>query len=111
MVVNVNQLNMGDDENRSKLFDEIKNFSQRKLKQVQTKVTTGSGEHVTEKRDAKGVKAIKSEGIQGPGYVVDTKPDLQVGMIIPGLFIGKCFCQSFFFEKTLGLSNLFIFWG
>lgn len=93
----MNHCNMGDDENRSKLFDEIKNFSQRKLKQVQTKVTTGSGEHVTEKRDAKGVKAIKSDGVKGPGYVVDTKPDLQVGMIIPGLFIGK---------SSVGLSNL-----
>ncbi len=86
----MNHHNMGDDENRSRLFDEIKNFSQRKLKQVQTKVTTGSGEHVTEKRSPKGVDAIKNEGVKGPGYVVDTKPDLQVGMIIPGLFIGKC---------------------
>lgn len=105
MVVNVNHYNMGDDENRSKLFDEIKNFSQRKLKQVQTKVTTGSGEHVTEKRSPKGLATIKNEGVKGPGYVVDTKPDLQVGMIIPGLFIGKCAlqCSSHFSPRHLSV--------
>lgn len=80
---------MGEDENRSKLFDEIRKFSQRKLRKVETKVTTGSGEQVTEKRSAKGLTQIKSDGINGPGYVLDHKPDLQVGMIIPGLYIGK----------------------
>jgi hypothetical protein len=59
------------------------------LKKVETKVTTGSGELVTEKRGAKGVQTVKTEGIQGTGYVVDNKPDLQVGMIMPGLFICK----------------------
>ncbi len=78
-----------DQEDRSGLFDEIRGFSQRKLKKVETKVTTGSGELVTEKRGAKGVQTVKTEGIQGTGYVVDNKPDLQVGMIIPGLFICK----------------------
>lgn len=89
MVVNANYSNMGDDENRNKLFDEIKKFSQRKLKAVETKVITGSGEVVTEKRVPKGLKTIRNDGVQGPGYVPDYKPDLQVGMIIPGLFIGK----------------------
>lgn len=80
---------MEEDIKRNKLFDEIRGFSQRKLKKVQTKVTTGSGEQLTEARSAKGLLTIKSDGIQGPGHVVDTKPDLQVGMIMPGLFIGK----------------------
>lgn len=78
---------MADDENRSRLFDEIRNFSQRKLKKVETKVVTGSGEQLTEKRSPKGLQQVKSHGITSPGYVADYKPDLQVGMIIPGLFI------------------------
>lgn len=80
---------MADEVDRSGLFNEIRAFSQRKLKKVDTKVTTGSGEVLKEKRTPKGVQTIKSEGIQGSGYVVDHKPDLQVGMIIPGLFICK----------------------
>jgi hypothetical protein len=80
---------MDQEVDRSGLFDAIRGFSQRKLKKVETKVTTGSGELVTEKRGAKGVQTVKTEGIQGTGYVVDNKPDLQVGMIIPGLFICK----------------------
>lgn len=97
MVINTNTSTMGDDENRSKLFNEIKNFSQRKLRKVETKVTTGSGEQVTEKRGNKGLLTVKTGPANGPGYVVDHKPDLQVGMIIPGLFIGKfilCFVIS-----------------
>lgn len=78
---------MGDD--RSKVFDEIRNFSHRKLKPTKTKVTTPSGEHVVEKRTGKGLQATKGDGPKGPGYVVDTKPDLQVGLIIPGLLIGE----------------------
>nr|XP_046911992.1 uncharacterized protein LOC124492999 isoform X1 [Dermatophagoides farinae]XP_046912000.1 uncharacterized protein LOC124492999 isoform X1 [Dermatophagoides farinae]XP_046912008.1 uncharacterized protein LOC124492999 isoform X1 [Dermatophagoides farinae] len=77
------------EEDRNKLFDEIRNFSQRKLKKVETKVTTGSGEQLTEKRSPKGLQQIKSDGINSVGYVVDNKPDLQVGMIIPGLLISS----------------------
>ncbi|XP_054166274.1 uncharacterized protein DDB_G0280205-like [Oppia nitens] len=80
---------MADETDRSGLFNEIRQFSQRKLKKVETKVTTGSGEVSTEKRVAKGIQTIKSEPTKGPGYVVDTKPDLQVGLIIPGLLIGS----------------------
>lgn len=76
-------------EDRSGLFSELKGFSQRKLKKVETKVVTGSGEQLVEKRGAKGLQTIKSEGVTGPGYVVDKKPDLQVGFISPGLLIGK----------------------
>lgn len=78
---------MADD--RGALFDEIRKFGQRKLKKVDVKVTTPSGESVTERRCPKGIVATKVDGIPGTGYVVDTKPDLQVGMIIPGLFIGR----------------------
>ncbi|CAG2109223.1 unnamed protein product, partial [Medioppia subpectinata] len=78
---------MGEDGNRNAVFDEIRKFSQRKLKKVETKVTSGSGEVITEKRGAKGVQTIKHEGLIGSGYVIDNKPDLQVGLIIPGLMI------------------------
>lgn len=78
-----------EDITRNALFAQIRDFSQRKLRKVETKVVTGSGEHLTEARTAKGIKVESHDGIKGPGYVVDTKPDLQVGMIIPGLLICK----------------------
>lgn len=81
-------------EDRSELFDELKGFSQRKLKKTETKVATPSGEHLVEKRGAKGVQVIKSDGIKGPGYVEDKKPDLAVGIIIPGLLIGESYLIS-----------------
>ena len=83
--------NMGDD--RNALFDEIRNFRQKGLKPVEIKVVNGSGEQITEKRGAKGLQVCNNLGVKGPGYVVDTKPDLQVGMIIPGLMIGL-FCSG-----------------
>lgn len=70
------------------LLNEIRSFSHRKLRPVEIKVTTGSGQHVTESRNAKGILANPT-GTSGPGFVVDTKPDLQVGLIVPGLMIGK----------------------
>lgn len=78
-------------EDRSELFSEVRSFSQRKLKKVETKVVTGSGEQLVEKRGAKGVQTVRCEPLTGcTPFVVDTKPDLQIGMIIPGLMIGKC---------------------
>lgn len=70
------------------LLNEIRGFSHRNLRPVKTKVTTGSGQHVTESRNAKGIQSNPT-GTSGPGFVVDTKPDLQVGLIVPGLMIGK----------------------
>ena len=78
---------MGDD--RSALFEQIKKFRQKGLKPVEIKVLDGSGQQITEKRGAKGLQTVSNDGIKGPGYVVDNKPDLQVGMIDPGLFIGQ----------------------
>lgn len=73
------------EEERSALFDQVRGFSQGKLKKVETKVLTGTGEQLVEERNALGVK-VKS-GVDSSNE--KTKPDLQVGLIVPGLLIGS----------------------
>ena len=76
-------------EDRSGLFGEINGFSQRKLKKVETKVVTGTGETLTEKRNAKGVASANANQQKSNGNQPARKLDLQVGLIVPGLLIGK----------------------
>lgn len=71
---------MADD--RNALFSEVKGFSQRKLNKVETKVVTSSGDVLVEKRGPKGLQ-VKEAGNEAE------KLDLQVGLIIPNLLIGK----------------------
>lgn len=68
-------------EDHSRLFNEINGFSQRKLKKVETKTTSASGDNVVEKRGAKGLTAAVQSAAE--------KSDLQVGLIVPGLMIGE----------------------
>lgn len=78
-------------EDRSALFNQLKEFSQRKLKKVETKVVTGLGEQLVEKRGAKGLQVLK--GGDGGGGDSTQEParklDLQVGFVLPGLLIGE----------------------
>lgn len=78
-------------EDRSALFNQLKNFSQRKLKKVETKVVTASGEQLVEKRGAKGLQVLTggADGAKGDEVEPPRKLDLQVGLIIPGFLIGK----------------------
>ena len=77
-------------EDRSGLFSEIGQFSQRKLKKVQTKVVTGTGETLTEKRGAKGLQATNAvPEKESVDSTTNRKKDLQVGLVIPGLMIGE----------------------
>lgn len=83
------------EEDRSGLFSEISGFSQRKLKKVQTKVVTGTGEKLVEKRGAKGLQSTSADSASttsntSNGQVPARKVDLQVGLVVPGLMIGKC---------------------
>ncbi|RWS28052.1 dual specificity phosphatase-like protein 2 [Leptotrombidium deliense] len=76
------------EEDRSALFNELQGFSQRKLKKVETKVVTGLGENVVEKRGAKGLQTVKPNDAKSAANVgVKKKLDLQVGMVLPGLLI------------------------
>lgn len=79
------------EEDRSALFNQLKNFSQRKLKKVETKVVTASGEQLVEKRGAKGLQVL-SGGADNAGKDNDSEPprklDLQVGLVLPGFLIG-----------------------
>lgn len=78
-------------EDRSALFNQLKGFSQRKLKKVETKVVTASGEQLVEKRGAKGLQVLA--GGDGKGGDNEDQParklDLQVGLILPGFLIGS----------------------
>ena len=77
-------------EDRSELFNQLKNFSQRKLKKVETKVVTASGEQLVEKRGAKGLQVLTGNAeAKGQENEPARKLDLQVGLILPGFLIGK----------------------
>lgn len=81
-------------EDRSALFNQLKNFSQRKLKKVETKVVTGTGEQLVEKRGAKGLQVLSGSGADASkGGQESAEParklDLQVGYVSPGLLLGK----------------------
>lgn len=75
-------------EDHSKLFNEINGFSQRKLKKVETKLVTGTGDNLVEKRGAKGLTVA-------PVKSAVKKLDLQVGLVLPGLMIGKFMLKTF----------------
>lgn len=74
------------EEDHSKLFKEIGGFSQRKLKKVETKVVTGLGDNVVEKRGAKGLQKASVNGAAPDAAA--KRLDLQVGLVAPGLMIG-----------------------
>ena len=79
------------EEDRSALFNQLKNFSQRKLKKVETKVVTGTGEQLVEKRGAKGLQVLSGGGGAAADQAAEParKLDLQVGFIMPGLLFGE----------------------
>lgn len=79
-------------EDRSALFNQLKEFSQRKLKKVETKVVTASGEQLVEKRGAKGLQVLSGGGANEAAKEAAEparKLDLQVGLVVPGFLIGK----------------------
>ena len=57
-----------------------------KLKPTVTRVTTADGKvH----HEAGGVVTEHDDEVRGPGYVVDTAPDLTLSMILPWLFMSS----------------------
>lgn len=83
-------------EDRSALFNQLKEFSQRKLKKVETKVVTASGEQLVEKRGAKGLQVLSgNDAAKDAENEPPRKLDLQVGLILPGFLIGKYFRLRF----------------
>lgn len=100
-------------EDRSALFNQLKNFSQRGLKKVETKVVTSSGEQLVEKRGAKGLQVLtSSEGAKNQETEPARKLDLQVGLVLPGFLIGKYLLkkiskiQLLHLQKPNKISNL-----
>lgn len=86
-------------EDHSQLFKEIGGFSQRKLKKVETKVVTGLGDNVIEKRGAKG---LQKTSVNGAAPDAPTKKlDLQVGLVVPGLMIGQFIVFDFLIHLVI----------
>ncbi|XP_077516240.1 dual specificity protein phosphatase 19-like [Amblyomma americanum] len=69
----------------------ITTFDRASLKNVKTRVRTADGRQFLETRDTKGQpRAVSSPTFDGSmGFVPDLKPDLQVGEVLPGLYIGS----------------------
>jgi hypothetical protein len=91
-------------EDHSRLFNEINGFSQRKLKKVETKVVTGLGDNVIEKRGAKGLtKSAAPSSSSTTSNGISKKLDLQVGLVLPGLMICEFFLDCILFFDLLFL--------
>ena len=71
---------------------DIEGFSKKKLKSVDTEITTVDGRRLKETRDHYGRCHLENVG-GSLGYVGDVKPDLQVGEILDGVILGE-FRQS-----------------
>ena len=71
-------------------LSEIAGFSKSRLKTTSTTVTTMGGRQYLETRDKYGrsSRTLLTEG-EDLMYIGDTKPDLQVGDVIPGLLVGE----------------------
>ena len=65
-------------------LNDIQAFSKNSLKKVATEIVTVDGRRI--RQDPDGESQVVCEGLAG--FVKDTKPDLQVGEVLPGLFIG-----------------------
>jgi len=61
--------------------------SRAKLRPTQTKVTTASGAQFLEDHSSGSVSLLSKAG--SPGFVVDLKPDPEIGTVLPGLHIGS----------------------
>lgn len=79
---------------------EIEAFSRRSLRKTDTNVTREDGRVFIERRDQFGKSTFISTDGSTAGFVVDVKPDLQVGRILPGLLLG-------YWALILGSTDLF----
>ncbi|KAK3593002.1 hypothetical protein CHS0354_023234 [Potamilus streckersoni] len=76
-------------DNKSPLLELVCGFNHAKLKKTQTRVTTIDGRITTYEKDSTG-KLVVKEALPGSlGYVCDTRQDLQVGEVLPGLIMGS----------------------
>ncbi|KAM6174517.1 dual specificity protein phosphatase 19 [Erethizon dorsatum] len=74
------------------LNQEIQAFSRSSLRTRRTRVTTLTGERITEARDEAGARVaeeVEPRGGRGWGYVQDLRSDLQVGVVKPWLLLGS----------------------
>ena len=71
------------------ILGDIKRFSKKKLKPTATTIRTVGGRCWTETHDKDGRTHIEKISDGALGFVGDYKPDLQVGLVLPGLIIGK----------------------
>ncbi|CAN7996434.1 unnamed protein product [Ixodes hexagonus] len=73
-------------------FRDICTFNKGSLKPVKTCVKTADGRSFVESKDGTGrllVEACSSPHERSLGFVPDLTPDLQMGEVLPGLFVGS----------------------
>lgn len=79
-------------EHRSLMLDEVKSYSPRNLKSVETRVTRyGGNQEIEKKNNTEGIMTRGERKELAPRkqwYAPDYRPDLQVAQILPGLLLG-----------------------
>ena len=80
--------------------DQIQRFKKGVLKNVNTRVTTTSGEHFIETHTMPGVTETRKLKEHSEGFVVDYAPDLQIVPVRPNLFVGKNCSENFNFPGS-----------
>lgn len=80
-------------ESRSLLLDEVRTYTPKSLRSVETRVTHYGGDQEIEKKSYSGGLltrgARKELAPRKQWYAPDYRPDLQVAQILPGLLLGK----------------------
>lgn len=65
--------------------------AKQRLQPVETRVITPDGRELREHRDVDGnVIAVVDPTARHSGFVGDTRPDMQMGLVEPGLYVGAC---------------------
>lgn len=70
---------------------DICTFNRRSLRQVQTRVKTADGRSFVESKDETGTICVEASAPhdRSVGFVPDLTPDLQLGEVLPGLYVGE----------------------
>jgi len=77
---------------------EVVGFSRNSLRKTDTNFTRGDGLLFIERRDESGNSYKVSTGSKTLAFVEDPNPDLQIGEILPGLFLGKSSNEIFIWK-------------
>lgn len=92
---------------RSTLLDEVRSYRPSALKAVETRVTRIGGSHELEKKSSSGSFLSNLSGSGRQWFALDYRPDLQVGLILPGLLLGaQDVAQDLSRLRKLGVTHI-----